>query len=53
MKVKASNIARILADVDTTMEQVKEIHMTPGKVAILMTEDGTDLLREYGVDNNA
>lgn len=53
MKVKASNIARILADVDTNMEQVKEIHIQPGKVSILLHEDGHDLMREYGVEDNA
>jgi hypothetical protein len=53
MKVKASNIARILADLDLDMDDVVDITMTPGKVAVGIVEDGERLVREYGVDQNA
>lgn len=53
MKVKASNIARVLADLDLTLDDAVEIHMTPGKVKVVLLEDGEALAREYGVDLNA
>ena len=53
MKVKASNIARVLADLDLDMDDVVDITMTPGKVAVGVVEDGERLVREYGVDLNA
>ena len=53
MKIKASNIARILADIDLTLDEVAELSMTPGKISVLVREDGYDLVREYGVDLNA
>lgn len=53
MKIKASSIARVLADADLTLDDVAEIHMQPGKVSITVVEDGERLVREYGVDQNA
>lgn len=53
MKVKASNIARVLADLDLTMDDCIDITMEPGKVIVGVVEDGQRLVREYGVDLNA
>ena len=53
MKVKESNVARILADLDLTLEEVTEITIKPGKISVAIIEDGIPLVREYGVDQNA
>jgi len=53
MKVKASNIARILADLDLDMDDVVDMTITPGKVAVGVVEDGERLVREYGVNQDA
>lgn len=53
MKVKASSIARVLADLDLTLDDAVEIRMQPGKVSVTVVEDGNHLVREYGVDQNA
>jgi hypothetical protein len=53
MRVKASNVARILADIDLTMDDVAEIALLPGKIRVVVREDGHDLVREYGVDLDA
>lgn len=53
MKVKASNIARILADIDLTLDDTAQIDIEPGKVRVVVREDGYDLVREYGVDQHA
>jgi len=53
MKVKASNIARVLADIDLILADVSEITIMPGKVKTVVVEDGFSLIREYGVDSDA
>jgi len=53
MKVKGSNIARILADLDTSMDDVISVTIKPGVVSLLMLEDGFELVREYGVNLDA
>jgi hypothetical protein len=53
MKVKASNLARIFADIDLTLDDVVELTVEPGKVRVVVLEDGFNLVREYGVDQNA
>lgn len=53
MKVKASNIARILADVDLTLDDCVDMTIEPGKISVGILEDGQRLVREYGVDQDA
>jgi hypothetical protein len=53
MKVKASNIARVLADLDLLMDDVIDVTITPGKVSVGIVEDGERLIREYGVAQDA
>jgi hypothetical protein len=53
MKVKASSIGRVLADLDMILDDVVEVTIMPGKVRVIVTEDGYQLVREYGVDQHA
>jgi len=53
MKVKASNLARILADLDLTLDDVVDMTIEPMKVIVTVIEDGQRLVREYGVDHDA
>jgi coenzyme F420-reducing hydrogenase beta subunit len=53
MKVKASNVARILADLDLTLDDVVRMEIQPGKVSVTVVEDGDGYVREYGVDQDA
>ena len=53
MKVKASNIARILADLDLMPDDVADMTIEAFKVSVGVVEDGQRLVREYGVDSDA